>query len=107
MKLVDTIQEVKVLPRATPSQQPSSRTRRPEETKVGSRGKQVDGVCIEPRKLFVVVVPQGINVDENACSLRSEPRTVSCCWNAESDVPTRQGMAEATGVVDQITSTQG
>ncbi len=61
MKLVNTIQEMQVLPRATLSiflpelqlsQQPSSRTRRLEETKVGSRGKQVDGVCIEPRKLF-------------------------------------------------------
>jgi hypothetical protein len=52
MKSVFAIQEVKVLPRATPSQQPGSGTRWPEETKVRSRGKRVVGVCIEPRKLF-------------------------------------------------------
>ena len=52
MKSVEAIQEVKVLPRAKLSQQPGSGTRWPEETKVRSRGKQVVGVCIEPRKLF-------------------------------------------------------
>ena len=52
MKPVDAIQEVKVLPRVKVSHQPSSGTRWPEETKVRSRGKQVVGVCIEPRKLF-------------------------------------------------------
>ena len=52
MKSVITIQEVQVLPRAKPSQQPSSRTRWPEETKVRNRGRQVVGVCIEPRKML-------------------------------------------------------
>jgi hypothetical protein len=52
MKPVDAIQEVQVLPRAKPSQQPGSRTRWPEETKVRSRARRVVGVCIEPRKLF-------------------------------------------------------
>ena len=52
MKSVDAIQEVKILPRAKPSQQPGSGTRWPDEMKVRSRGKQVVGVCIEPRKLF-------------------------------------------------------
>jgi hypothetical protein len=52
MKPVIAIQEVQVLPRAKPSQQPSSRTRWPEETKVRSRGRRVVGVCIEPRKML-------------------------------------------------------
>ena len=52
MKSVIAIQEVQVLPRAKPSQQPGSRTRWPEETKVRSRGRRVVGVCIEPRKML-------------------------------------------------------
>jgi hypothetical protein len=52
MKSVEVIQEVKILPRATASHQPSSETRWREETNVRSRVEQVSRVCIEPRKVF-------------------------------------------------------
>lgn len=48
-KSVVAIQEVKVLPRAKVSHRPGSRTRWLEETKVRNRGRQVVGVCMEPR----------------------------------------------------------
>ena len=54
MKSVEVIQEVKILPRATASHQPSSETRWREETNVRSRVEQVSRVCIEPRKLLVI-----------------------------------------------------
>ena len=85
MKSVAVIQEVRILPRAKPSQQPSSETRWPEETKVRSRMDRVGRVCIEPRKLFESCGPErdkrrkGCLISSNA-----QPRTVSACWNAVS-----------------------
>ena len=54
MKSVEVIKEVKILPRAQASHQPSSETRWREETNVRSRVEQVSRVCIEPRKLLVI-----------------------------------------------------
>ncbi len=84
MKSVDVIQEVKILPWAKPSQQPSIETRWPAETKVRSRVDRVDRVCIEPRKLFESCGPERDKQSRDACSLLCEPRTVSSCWNAVS-----------------------
>ncbi len=84
MKSVAVIQEVRILPRAKPSQQPSSETRWPEETKVRSRVDRVGRVCIEPRKLFESCGPERDKRSRDTCSLLCEPRTVSACWNAVS-----------------------
>ncbi len=85
MKSVAVIQEVRILPRAKPSQQPSSETRWPEETKVRSRMDRVGRVCIEPRKLFESCGPER-DKRRKGClnSSKAQPRTVSACWNAVS-----------------------
>jgi hypothetical protein len=84
MKSVDVIQEVKILPWAKPSQQPGSEARWPEETKVRSRVDRVDGVCIEPRKLFESCGPERDKPSRDVGFVLCEPRTVSPCWNAIS-----------------------
>jgi len=85
MKSVDVIQEVKILPWAKPSQQPSSETRWLAETKVRSRVNRVDRVCMEPRKLFESCGPER-DKRRNGCLIfsKAQPRTVSACWNAVS-----------------------
>ena len=85
MKSVVVIQEVRILPRAKPSQQPSRETRWPEETKVRSRVDRVGRVCIEPRKLFESCGPAR-DKQRKGCLILSQaqPQTVSSCWNAVS-----------------------
>ncbi len=107
MKSVEVIQEVKVLPRATASHQPSSDTRWREETNVRSRVEQVSRVCIEPRKLFESRGPARDNHSRMPDPGRWEARTVSACWNAVSAESLWRDRAEATGVVDQIMLTNG
>ena len=101
MKSIDVIQEVEILPRVTASHRPSSETRWQEETNVRSRVEQVGRPCIEPRNRVYIVVQnarprtgKGINTKRTPESGWCEPRTVSTCWNATSEVtPTasRQG----------------
>ena len=107
MKSVEAIQEVKVLPRAKLSQQPSSGTRWPEETKVRSRGKQVVGVCIEPRKLFESGGPKR-DKRRKGCLILLKPTADSVNMLERSNRPASwRAVAETTGVVDQITTIQG
>ena len=84
MKSVDAIQEVQVLPRATASHQPGSKTRWREATNVRSRVEQVSRVCIEPRKLFESRGPARDNHPRTPEPWVWEPRTVSVRWNAVS-----------------------
>ena len=84
MKSVEVIQEVKILPRAQASHQPSSETRWREETNVRSRVEQVSRVCIEPRKLFESRGPARDNHPRRPDPRVWEPRTVSRRWNAVS-----------------------
>lgn len=84
MKSVDAIQEVQILPRATASHQPSSKTRWREETNVSSRVEHVSRVCIEPRKLFESRGPARDNRPRMPDPRGWKPRTVSCRWNAVS-----------------------
>jgi hypothetical protein len=93
MKSVDAIQEVQVLPRATASHQPGSKTRWREATNVRSRVEQVSRVCIEPRKLFESRGPARDNHPRTPEPWVWEPRTVSVRWNAVSalSLAARQG----------------
>jgi hypothetical protein len=84
MKSVDAIQEVKVLPRATASHQPGSKTRWREETNVRSWVEQVSRVCMEPRKLLESRGPARDNHPWTPEPWVWEPRTVSVRWNAVS-----------------------
>jgi len=85
MKSVDVIQEVRILPWAKPSQQPSSETRWPAETKVRSRVNRVDRVCMEPRKFSESCGPERDKRRKGCLILsKAQPRTVSGCWNAVS-----------------------
>lgn len=93
MKSTDVIQEVQILPRVTASHRPGSKTRWQEETNVRSRVEQVGRPCIEPRNGVYDVVQdaragtgKGINTQRTPESARCEPRTVSMCWNATSEV---------------------
>ena len=107
MKSVEAIQEVQVLPRAKVSHQPGSGTRWPEETKVRSRGKQVVGVCIEPRKLFE---SGGPNWDKRrtGCLILLKQTADSVIRLERSNRPASwRAVAETTGVADQITTIQG
>src|SRR5215510_13144561 len=93
MRSVDAIQEVQVLPRATASHQPGSKTRWREATNVRSRVEQVSRVCIEPRKLFESRGPARDNHPRTPEPWVWEPRTVSVRWNAVSalSLSARQG----------------
>ena len=93
MKPVEVIQEVQVLPRATASHQPGSKTRWREETNVRSRVKQVSRVCMEPRTLCESCGPERDNHPEMPDPWVWEPRTVSARWNAVSTLSlvARQG----------------
>jgi len=78
------------------SHQPNSRTRRPEETNVGSRGKQVAGVCMEPRKWCQSWSPR--DKRRRGCLIPpSKPRTVSMCWNAASARRSRRAARRPPG----------
>jgi len=93
MKPVEVIQEVRILPRATASHQPGSKTRWREATNVRSRVEQVSRVCIEPRKLFESRGPARDNHPRMPDPWVWEPRTVSGRWNAVSapSLRARQG----------------
>ena len=84
MKSVDALQEVQILPRATASHQPGSKTRWREETNVRNRVEQDSRVGIEPRKLFESRGPARENHPWMPEPWGWEPRTVSCHWNAVS-----------------------
>jgi hypothetical protein len=84
MKSVDVIQEVKILPRATASHQPSSEARWREETNVRSRVEQVSRVCMEPRKVFESCGPVRDKHPRVPEPWVWEARTVSVRWNAVS-----------------------
>jgi hypothetical protein len=107
MKSVEVIQEVQVLPRATASHQPGSKTRWRAETHVRNRVEQVSRVCIEPRKLFASRGPARENRPRRPEPQGWESRTVSGGWNAVSPLSLRRDRAEATGVGDQIMLRQG
>ena len=93
MKSVEVIQKVKILPRATASHQPGSKTRWREATNVRSRVEQVSRVRIEPRKLLESRGPARDNHPKMPEPWRWEPRTVSRRWNAVSalSLSARQG----------------
>ena len=93
MKLVEVIEEVQILPRATASHQPGSDTRWREETNVRSRVEQVSRVCIEPRTLCGSRGPARDNHPRRPDPRVWEPRTVSRRWNAVSapSLRARQG----------------
>ena len=84
MKAVEVIQKVQILPRATASHQPSSKTRWREETHVRSRVEQVSRVCMAPRKLFASRGPARDNHPRTPELWVWEPRTASVRWNAVS-----------------------
>ena len=107
MKSVDAIQEVQVLPRATASHQPGSKTRWREATNVRSRVEQVSRVCIEPRKLFESRGPARDNHPRTPEPWAWEPRTVSAAGTQYRLCRVRRDRAEATGVVDQIMLVKG
>jgi len=87
MKSVDVIQKVQILPRATASHQPGSKTRWREETNVRNRVEQVSRVCIEPRKLFESCGPIRDNHPRMPDPRGWKPWTVSCRWNTVSALP--------------------
>jgi len=107
MKSVNAIQEVKVLPRVKVSHQPGSRTRWPEETKVRSRGRQVVGVCIEPRKLFESGGPNGDKRRSGCFILLKLTADSFILLERSNRTASWRAVAEATGVVDQLTTIQG
>ena len=107
MKSVEVIQEVQVLPRATVSHQPGSKTRWREETNVRSRVEQDSRVCIEPRKLCESCGPARENHPRMPAPQGWEPRTVSVRWNAVSAPSLGQDRVEAIGIVDQIMLPKG
>jgi hypothetical protein len=84
MKAVDALQEVQVLPRATASHQPGSKTRWREATDVRNRVEQVSRVGIEPRKVFASRGPARDNHLRMPDPWGWEARTVSRRWNAVS-----------------------
>jgi hypothetical protein len=93
MQSVDALQEVQVLPRATASHQPGSKTRWREATNVRSRVEQVSRGGIEPRKLCASRGPARHNHPRTPAPWGWEPRTVSVRWNAVSalSLAARQG----------------
>jgi hypothetical protein len=84
MKSVEVIQEVQVLPRATASHQPGSKTRWREETNVRSRVAQVSRGWMEPRKLFASRGPARDTPPGGPEPWGWAARTVSGRWNAVS-----------------------
>jgi hypothetical protein len=93
MKSVEVIQKVQILPRATASHQPGSKTRWRAETNVRNRVEQVSRVCIEPRKLFESCGPVRDNHPRMPDLRVWKPWTVSRRWNTVSALPlsARQG----------------
>jgi len=84
---------VQILPRATASHQPGSKTRWREETNVRSRVEHVSRVCIEPRKVCASCGPARDNHPRMPDPRVWEPWTVARRWNTVSALPlsARQG----------------
>jgi hypothetical protein len=107
MKSVEALQEVQVLPRATASHQPGSKTRWREATNVRSRVEQVSRVCIEPRKLFESRGPARDTPPGHLRRGRGNLGQSQCAGTQYRLGRVRRDRAEATGVVDQIMLVKG